>query len=577
MRLIRVLAGCLILLAGTAAVRADTPSTPLRLIPDQADVLVQIDNPRRLVEAATTAELFQQFQKLDAIRELYDSTNSRRFYQLIAYFEKQLGASWPELLDRVGGGGLAIGLKLGPNPAPALLVLQSKDQETLRKFVKLGLDIIEQELARQDRKERPIKDSYRDIETIHIGDGFFAAVAGSALLISNNAEALHKGLDLHLDDSKASLAHVAAVADARKLVPAQSLAWLWLNMATVHNAPQAKEVFTLPRNDANLTVLFGGLLDVAGRAPSLCAALAQDDVGGFVTLRMGRGREGSQEAMALHIPPAGEGTLPLLEPKGVLYSDSSYFDFSRIWAQRDKLFNEKQRTGMEDVDKRSALFLAGKKMSDLLTELGAHQRFVAVHQEKRGYKTEPAPRLPAFGLVLDLRKKDLGKTLETVLRGAAFLGGNQFKLKLVEEKHGDLTIVSYRFPEGQEKPANVAAIAYNFSPSFVAVGDQFVLSSTIELAHELVDVLQKEAKSGSASSASAHQSRLYADGGADFLKSIDDQLFAQTMLDRALPPDQAQTQVKEFINLVRRLGTLRTEVIYGAQDFRYDFRLVPAK
>jgi hypothetical protein len=575
MRRLRILACCSVLLL-PAAVRAEAP-TPLRLMPDQADVLVQIDSPRQLVESATTADLFQQFQKLEAIRELYDSTNSRRFYQLVAYFEKNLGCSWPELLDRIGGGGLAIGFKLGPNPAPALMVLQSKDEETLRKFVKVGLDIIEQELARQEKKERPIKGSYRDVDTIRIGDGFHAAIAGSALLVSNKEEALHKGLDLHLDGGKSNLANVAAVADARKLLPAKSLAWVWLNMATVHNAPQAKEVFTLPRNDVNLTVLFGGLLDVAARAPSLCAALAQDDNGGFFTLRMGRGREGSNPGMALHIPPADDGTLPLLEPKGVLYSDSSYFDFAKIWEHRDKLFNEKQKKGLEDADKRSALFLAGKKMSELLTEIGAHQRFVAVHQEKRGYQTEATPRLPAFGLVLDLRKKDLGKTLETVLRGAAMLGGNQFKLKLIEEKHGDLTIVGYRFPEGNEKPDKVANIAYNFSPAFVAVGDQFVLSSTMELAHELVNLLQQEAKTGAVKSPSAHQSRLYADGGADFLKSIDDQLFAQTMLDRALPPDQAQAQVKEFINLVRRLGTLRSEIHYGAQDFRYDVRLVPAK
>jgi len=576
-RNIRALACWGALLIGTAAVRAEAPPDPLRLIPDQADVLFQIDSPRQLVETATTADLLQQFQKLDAIRELYDSTNSRRFYQLTAYFEKHLGAAWPDLLDRIGGGGVAVGVKLGPNPAPALLVMQSKDAETLRKFVKVGLEIVEQELARQEKTERPIKGSYRDVETVHIGDGFHVAIAGSALLVSNKEEALHKGLDLHLDSGKASLANVAGVADARKLLPAKSLAWAWLNLDTVHNAPQAKDIFTLPRNDVNLTVLFGGLLDIAGRAPSLCVALARDDAGSFVTARMGRGRQGSNEAMALHIPPDGAGTLPLLEPKGVVYSVSYYLDVAKVWEQRDKLFNDKQKKGLEDADKRSALVLAGKKLSELLTEMGPHQRFVAVHQEKRGYKTEPAQRIPAFALVVDMRKQEFGKTLETVLRGAAFLGGNQFKLKLTEEKHGDLTIVGYRFPEGEDRPARVADIAYNFSPSFVAVGDQFVASSTIELAHELVDVLQREAKLAKPTTASAFQSRLYADGGADFLKSIDDQLFAQTMLDRALPPEQAKEQVKEFLGLVRRLGTLRSEIVYGAQDFRYDVRLVPAK
>jgi hypothetical protein len=327
----------------------------------------------------------------------------------------------------------------------------------------------------------------------------------------------------------------------------------------------------------NVTVLFGGWLDVASRSPHLCAALARDEQGLLYTMRMGKGREGHAEGMALHIPPEGEGALPLLEPKGVLYSTSYYLDLARLWEDRAKLLNAKQCKEFEEGDKKAALFLAGKSIGQLLSEAGPHQRFVAVHQPKRGYKTEPAQKIPAFAFVVDMRKEDFGKTMETVIRGGVFFSGNPFKLKLVEEKHGEHKIIGYRFPEGDDKPANVQDIAYNFSPSFVRVGDQFVAASTMELAHELVDVLLAEAKAGSKKSPTAMQSRLYASGGADFLQSIDDQLFAQTMLERALPPEQAREQVKEFLSLLRRLGTLRGETVYGANEWRYDIRLVPEK
>lgn len=577
MRLIPAIACGLVLLA--APVRAETPPPdPLRLIPDQADVVVQIEHPRDFAETYTKLELLQQFQKLDAVREYYESTNYRRFYQLVAYFEKQMGARWPETLDRIAGGGIAVGFKIGPNPAPALLVVQSKDETALRNFVKLGLEVIEQELARQDKKDRPTKDKYRDIETIRIGDDFHAAMVGTALLVSNKEEALKKAIDLHLDGGKASLANVASVGEARKLLPPKTIAWLWLNMETVHQAPQAKEVFTLPRNDANLTALFGGLLDVAGRSPLLCVALARDDNGGLMlSARMPRGREGSNEAMALHIPPAGEGALPLLEPKGVLFSTSYYLDAAKVWEQRAKLFNEKQMKGLEDTDKKSAFFLAGKSLNELLVQAGPHHRFVAVNPDRTPYKTDPGQRVPAFAFVMDMRKKDFGKTMETILRGAALLGGNQFSLKMVEEKHGDLTIVSYRFPEGDDRPKTVQNIAYNFTPSFVAVGNSFVMASTTDLARELVDIIQKEEKDGARVTPQAFASRFYGSGGADFLKAIDDQLFAQTMLERALPPEQAKEQVAEFLALVRRLGTLRTEITYGANSYHYDIRWVPAK
>src|SRR5947209_127951 len=113
---------CLTLVLAVPTLRAEGPPSPLRLVPDQADLVLQVDNPRQLVKAFTTLDLFKQLQQLDAIRDLYDSTSYQRFFQLVAHFEKQLGQRWPELLDGVAGGGIALAVKIGPNPAPVVLV-----------------------------------------------------------------------------------------------------------------------------------------------------------------------------------------------------------------------------------------------------------------------------------------------------------------------------------------------------------------------------------------------------------------------------------------------------------------------
>src|SRR5579859_3047325 len=82
---------CLFLWAVAGGVRAEAPPDPLRLVPDQADLFFQVDRPRRLIETVLRLDQVRQIQKLEAVREVYDSTNFRLFYQLIAYFEKQLG------------------------------------------------------------------------------------------------------------------------------------------------------------------------------------------------------------------------------------------------------------------------------------------------------------------------------------------------------------------------------------------------------------------------------------------------------------------------------------------------------
>jgi hypothetical protein len=438
--------------------------------------------------------------------------------------------------------------------------------------------MIEQELARQDSKEKPLKGAYRERDTWKIGKDFHVALAGSAILLSNNEAALHKALDLHIDNGKNSLASVATIGEAKKLLPTRPIAWLWLNMDTVHKAPQAKDVFTLPRNDAILTVLFGGILDVAGRSPFVCAGLCRDDRGFLFTVRLPRGRQGSAEALTTHIPPADSvGSLPLLEPKGVIYSSSEYMDLGKFWDNRAKLFNDKQVKAFEDADKNTGKLPISLQVSKILTQAGPHHRFVVAHQPKFGYKIVPEQKLPAFALVADMRDSEkFSKTMEGILRAAALFAGAQYKLKLVEEKHGDLTLVGYRFPEEVKQIPGENTIVYNFSPCFVVVGDQFLMASTIELGHEMIDLLQKEGKDPP-KNPRASTSRIYASGGAELLQAIEDQLFAQTILAQALPPAEAKQQVKEFIEFVRRLGALEMEQAYNAQDFRYDFRLTLGK
>src|SRR5207247_1373713 len=80
-------------------------------------------------------------------------------------------------------------------------------------------------------------------------------------------------------------------------------------------------------------------LDVLGRTPYVAAGLCREKDGFLLTFRMPRGRKGMGSDRALHLPPAGQsGSLPLLEPRGVLYSESSYLDQGRIWRDRAKLF-----------------------------------------------------------------------------------------------------------------------------------------------------------------------------------------------------------------------------------------------
>jgi len=398
--------------------------------------------------------------------------------------------------------------------------------------------------------------------------------------LSNNEKALRAGLDRHLGRDKKSMAEVPGVAEAAKLLPPEPLVSAWLNMDTVRQSPEAKAAYkSPPRDDPNLTVLFGHYLDLLGRSPFVCAGIYRGKDGFTTTIRMPRGRDGMGADRLLHVPPAGQpGSRPLLEPKNVVYSESNYLDISAIWKDRAKLFNEKQVQALEKFDKQATPFMAGAKVSKLLAQAGPYYRFVAAHQPKVGYKTTPKISIPAFALVWELREPEaFAKSMETVLRGAALLGGAQADLKLVEEKYKDCKLIGYRFPEDKPLKGDVNDLRFNFSPCFTRVGDQYVVCSTIELCRELVDLLHEEGSTPTRGDASPARVRLYASGGAAYLQTIEDLLVTQATLDQALTPKEARDQVKTFLELVRQLGALSLGSRFDDKTFRYDIRLRPEK
>src|SRR5207237_5961978 len=140
---------------------------------------------------------------------------------LIDYYENELGASWPELLDRLAGGGVALAVKFEQKPdVPLLLVVQGRDAALMKQAFELVLGVVEQEQARQEVREKPVRETYQGIETIRFGPKTHVALAGSAVLVSNRREAIERAVDLHIKGGEESLGSAPGPAAARELLDA---------------------------------------------------------------------------------------------------------------------------------------------------------------------------------------------------------------------------------------------------------------------------------------------------------------------------------------------------------------------
>jgi hypothetical protein len=577
---------CLALVGVALPCRADAPADPLRLVPAEANIFLKIEQPRQLVDAFLALDATKQALKLAPVREFYDSTTSRRLFQLLAYFEKRLGASRFELLDRLAAGGVALAVKVGTDPPPALLVIQGKDEKLTGEFVRTAEEVINQELARQEKKGALKEFSHSGVKGIQIPKTFYLAAAGSTLLVSNQEEPLKRAIDLHAASGK-SIADNPGVIEAGKLLPSQRLAWVWLNLEPIRNLEKVKEAIPAIELNPVTAPFVSSWLDVAKRAPFLCASLGKEGADFHATVRLPRGMEGMAPAAAVYLPQEKENTPPLLEPKNVQISTSHYLDLGRLWDQRDKVLSKEALKGLESFEKNSGRFLGGIKLGKLLKQAGAHQRFVQANQPDGSsvYKKRPKQPISSFALVQEMRDPAFAKSMNSILRTVAILGAFQFNLKLAEEKYQGCNLVTYRFPEDKELKNDPTGLRYSFTPTFTHVGNQFVVSSTVELARELVDLLHKEGKVGqkldevlnairemNTRDSASVRARLYSSGLASQLRAAEQQIITQFVLGQALSPAEAREQFQALLRIVEGLGNLDVQSVYGRSEHRLDLR-----
>jgi hypothetical protein len=543
-------------------------ASPLRYVPDKADFVFIADAPRPLIELAVNSKLRERIENLAAVKEQLDSTGVRRARQLLAHFEKSLGAKWPKLLDDVAGGGMCLAGKQGSGTQPALFVLLGKDEKRQQKALDEMITLAKAELERQESKDKLLSKDYHGFTAYAIGDGSFFARVGPALIFSNKSDGLKAALDLARGEGGKSLADHPDMADMAKLLPKDAKVRFWVNMRPFQATTQGKALYADPRNDIIQTLFFGGYLSVLGRAPYFAMGLVPEKDGAYLTLRAPAGLDGMGSDRLLHVPEK-PALRPVLAPEDALYSVSFYWDAAKIWTERAKLFPPEQVKNLERTNMNG---VGGLRLSTILESFGAAHRVVVAHQPKPAYTKRPQTRIPAFAVVPEVREPaKFGKLIDGALTLAGVALSDQFKMESADEEHAGVSITAFRFKEKEKLPMDVGDFRFNFSPCYARVGDQFVFSSTIELCRSMIDTLKKE--KGDARIAGKSRDRYFPEGLARLAATSEAELIAQTILNEGVPPDEAKAQVAQIIELIRSAVSLESGATYDAKTFRYDFRL----
>jgi hypothetical protein len=389
------------------------------------------------------------------------------------------------------------------------------------------------------------------------------------LYVSNKEAALNAGLDLKPGRSAGDRPGPRA---ARKLVGGNPLAWAWLDFAKIKEGKQAKDFFAATRKDLFQTVVFGSSADAFRRADFVAAGLHRTADGFTATIRLPAKRADLHEDLALHAPPAGEpGSLPLLEPAGVVYSQSFYLDLGALWKKRKTLVNAQQLKDIEKGEKEISKFLPGTSLGKLLEVSGPYHRIVAVHSNDRPYSVRPDQAIPPAALVTSMRDPQFGKTAASAMRAGAMIASLQTGLAMSQETHDGVMITSYRFPETKPFPGgDPNKLRFNFVPCFAVVGDFLVVSSSPALVKELIPELKKTPDPTKCSPA-VWRAKTYAAGIAQSFRDNPEPVVTNAILRDGVGLDEAKKQVADLADWVATLGAAGLSIDHGTNA--YEIRL----
>jgi hypothetical protein len=255
--------------------------------------------------------------------------------------------------------------------------------------------------------------------------------------------------------------------------------------------------------------------------------------------------------------PDGGGRGPTLpETTDTLLTLSTYRDVSQMWLRAGDLFGPQINDGFAQADANLTTLFAGRDFGeDILGSMEPEVGLVATRQDFDGKLPAPTIKVPAFGLVLQLREPEtMTPELRRIFQSligflnvvGAMNGQNQMDLDS-EDLDGGADLISATFiAEDDDRESTQAEIIFNFSPTVAFSGRRFVVASTKSLARDLVSASPPSQRSIEDNT----RARLHAGVLRQVLNDNRGQLIAQNMLEDGNSREEAEAIIDLVLEVV---------------------------
>jgi hypothetical protein len=506
----------------------------------------------------------------DIFKKIWESPDVMNLRNGIRLAEVTLGEKLPDVLTRISSGGTTIALDRATSGVAIFLV--GKDSATQTDFV-TKVNKLAANLQGLEESELPSQ-QYRGIKAYKLPQGGFAQL-GKWIVIVNQGE-LGKAIidryldgpgeslsaDSHFKDAQSKNGNLNAASDNSSI---SSLAWGYADVTALKEAGVGKELFQEKRSNFFAELLLGGILATLRETPYAAATLEAGS--STVGLKLSTPFDstwvdGTQEFF--FGPNASGSASPAITLPNQLATLTTYRNVSLMWLQAGDLFDEKVNDQLAQAETTLTTLFSGRDFAEEI--LGAiHPEIRIVSTPPKFGTGEPVPtvQIPPFALVARLKnptvmRKELKRIFQSLIGfvniTGAMNGQPQFDQEMKSVDGAEFVTARYVWDESKNTNQEVP-VAYNFTPCLAIIDDQLILSSTENLAQELISVLKSPKPESSENSNSTAPNRntymtLSADSLAAALRPNRGQMIAQNMLEKGHSREEAEKETDLLFNLI---------------------------
>jgi len=550
------------------AVMSDSPQEQgldqaASLLPSSTILHARFGNARDLIESILKHPLREKIEEIEDVKKAMKSHEFKQAIVARRMLEYQLEMEWGEILDGLTGQGLTVSFD-GKTQA-FVVMANAKDEDSLKDMVAKLF-----ELAGDFKKLNvPVeikKTNYQSLTTYRMGP-LQVGVLGNVLAVSNNVELARDVADRYLDRDSSSLADNKKFIDSRQMMDSNVDGVLFVDLEAIRKAGIAKELFEEKTENIGVEALIGGLQSNLRNAPFAVVELQLDANDLTVQAKTPHNTNWINKSREFFFGPQGRGEAPaMLVPENAILNITSHRDFADLWLAKEDLFEEGHIAELAQADSQLSTFFSGLDFGEEI--LGAAKpgiQIVSALQDFSKLSTpQPNIKLPSFAVIFEL---DESAKIQRRFKMAFQSVVGIFNINLAQEGLPQLDIETETLEDGKvvttmyvaENEDEEGLINYNFSPTIAFVGDYFIVSSTSELAQDLIGLARKGGKSVPA------KTNTLVNLEAPTLKTVlaanREVLISQTMLEEGLDRPEAEKQIELLLSLldVAKNATLKLE------------------